>query len=146
MNCLLIVCVVFPCIIGSAMICRREHISPDGVRLFAYFLLGSGPGAMPLNLSLVQGNYRGVTKKMTVSAARLRADAEDVSAVAEQEAREEEGFEGTAGGSGAVAGGRVVGDDNNSRDVGGMVDQVELRPEDYDDMTDWKTVGFRYRY
>ncbi|KAG7143272.1 putative transporter like protein [Verticillium longisporum] len=152
MNCLLIVCVVSPCIIGSAMIYRREHISPSGVHLFAYFLLASGPGAMPLTLSLVQSNYRGVTKKMTtimicyslvvVLALTLRTYLQWQN---KKRAREE-GFESSAGGSGVVAGGKVVGAGESSRDVAQMVDQVELRPEDYEDVTDWKTVGFRYRY
>ncbi|KAG7108120.1 putative transporter like protein [Verticillium longisporum] len=185
MNCLLIVCVVSPCIIGSAMIYRREHISPSGVHLFAYFLLASGPGAMPLNLSLVQSNYRGVTKKMTVSALVFvaycagniagphffRASEAPTYNTAfrtimicyslvvvlaltlrtylqwqNKKRAREEGFEGSAGGSGVVAGGKVVGAGESSRDVAQMVDQVELRPEDYEDVTDWKTVGFRYRY
>jgi MFS transporter, ACS family, DAL5 transporter family protein len=184
MNCLLIVCVVTPCIVGSAMIYNREKISPSGVHLFAYFLLASGPGAMPLNLSLVQSNYRGVTKKMTVSAmvfvaycagniagphffraseaphyntafqtimicyalvVVLALTLRTYLAWQNRKRAAEEGFEGSAGGSGAIAGGKI-GAEDNSRDVANMVDQVELRPEDYDDVTDWKTVGFRYRY
>ncbi|KUI59781.1 hypothetical protein VP1G_06990 [Cytospora mali] len=66
-NCLLIVCAVLPCVVGSALMYSREHVS-SGVQLFGYFLLSTGPAAMPLAMSLVQANYRGVTKKMTVTA------------------------------------------------------------------------------
>ena len=67
LNCVLIVLAIIPCIIGSAIIYRRDDF-PHGVHLFAYFLLSSGPAAMPLNMALVQSNYRGVTKKMTITA------------------------------------------------------------------------------
>lgn len=67
LNCLLIVAVVLPCVVGSAIIYSRAHIVL-GVQLFGYFLLSTGPAAMPLAMSLVQSNYRGVTKKMTVTA------------------------------------------------------------------------------
>lgn len=58
----------------------------------------------------------------------------------------DEGFEGSAGASGAVAGGKVVdlaggGADGGAAAVGG----VELRSEDYEDVTDWQITGFRYR-
>ncbi|KAK7414345.1 hypothetical protein QQX98_006787 [Neonectria punicea] len=67
LNCLLIVAVIVPCVTGSAIIYNRSHV-PQEVHLVAYFLLSSGPAAMPLNMSLVQCNYRGVTKKMTMTA------------------------------------------------------------------------------
>ncbi|KAF5018831.1 hypothetical protein F66182_9195 [Fusarium sp. NRRL 66182] len=67
LNCLLIVGVILPCVIGSAIIYRRSHV-PHCIHLFAYFLLSSGSAAMPLNMALVQSNYRGVTKKMTITA------------------------------------------------------------------------------
>ncbi|KAK3328182.1 MFS general substrate transporter [Cercophora scortea] len=66
-NCLLIVGVVIPCVVGSALIHARQDTSKP-VQLLGYFLLSSGSAAMPLALSLVQANYRGVTKKMTVTA------------------------------------------------------------------------------
>lgn len=56
----------------------------------------------------------------------------------------EEGIEGSAGASGAVGGGKVV-DVVDSRNVTEAVNEVQLRPEDYEDVTDWKTFGFRYR-
>ncbi|EIW55355.1 MFS general substrate transporter [Trametes versicolor FP-101664 SS1] len=68
-NCLLIVCAVVPCVVGSALIYSRNRPGiSHGVQLFGYFLLSTGSAAMPLALSLVQANYRGVTKKMTVTA------------------------------------------------------------------------------
>lgn len=180
-NCILIIAVVIPCIIGSALIYARPHTS-NGVQLFGYFLLSTGPAAMPLALSLVQANYRGVTKKMTVTALLFLAYCAGNMAgpqffrgdeaptyqtafrtimicyalvvglamglrgylvwVNGRRAREE-GFEGSSGVAGVV--GVRKGDE---RAGGGDVDvgRVELRSEDYEDVTDWKTVGFRYRY
>ncbi|KAF4344385.1 branchpoint-bridging [Fusarium beomiforme] len=67
LNCFLVVGVILPCVIGSAIIYKRSSV-PHGFHLFAYFLLSSGSAAMPLNMALVQSNYRGVTKKMTITA------------------------------------------------------------------------------
>ncbi|KAF3041994.1 hypothetical protein E8E11_002249 [Didymella keratinophila] len=67
MNCILIICVVVPAIIGSSLIYVRPKTS-SGVQLFGYFLLSTGPGAVPLLMSLVGANYKGVTKKMTMTA------------------------------------------------------------------------------
>ncbi|KAI1030212.1 hypothetical protein LB504_010548 [Fusarium proliferatum] len=67
LNCILIVFVIMPCVIGSAIIYKRDNV-PHSIHLFAYFLLSSGSAAMPLNMALVQSNYRGVTKKMTITA------------------------------------------------------------------------------
>ncbi|KAI3392838.1 hypothetical protein diail_5152 [Diaporthe ilicicola] len=178
-NCMLVVCAVLPCIAGSALIYSRSRV-PAGVQLFGYFLLSTGPSAMPLALSLVQANYRGVTKKMTMTALLFLAycagniagpqffrSAEAPTyntafrtimicyalAVAlamglraylawtnSRRARLE-GYEGSAGCAGAVGGGKVV-------DIAGdanALNQVELRSEDYEDVTDWQTPGFRYR-
>ena len=69
LNCLLIVAAVMPCVAGAAvMYCRDSDGVPHAAQLVAYFLLASGPAAMPLNMALVQSNYRGVTKKMTMTA------------------------------------------------------------------------------
>lgn len=187
-NCFLIVAVIVPCVVGSSVIYCRDRV-PHGVQLFAYFLLAPGPAAMPLNMALVQSNYRGVTKKMTITAMLFLAYCAGniagphcfrhdeapryetafrtimicyalaiVSALAHRaylqwsNARRvrEEGFEGSAGTSGALTNGKIVGggggDDRvGERDVAETVDRVELRPEDYEDVTDWKTIGFRYR-
>lgn len=67
MNCILIICVVIPAIVGSSLIYVRPKTS-SGVQLFGYFLLSTGPGAIPLLMSLVGANYKGVTKKMTMTA------------------------------------------------------------------------------
>lgn len=182
LNCILIVCAVVPCIVGSALIYSRGSVS-HGVQLLGYFLLATGPAAMPLALSLVQANYRGVTKKMTVTALLFlaycagniagpqffraaEAPTYDTAfrtimvcyalAVAlalglraylawvnGRRAREE-GFEGSAGASGAVGDGKVV--DGVGAGAGtGAVGVVELRSRDYEDVTDWQTPGFRYR-
>ncbi|KAJ5950678.1 Major facilitator superfamily domain general substrate transporter [Penicillium vulpinum] len=186
LNCLLVVAVVIPCVVGSAIIYSREHIVL-GVQLFGYFLLSTGPAAMPLAMSLVQSNYRGVTKKMTVTAMLFLAYCAGnisgpqfflsheaphyntafrtimicyalavVLALALRfylqwfNARRVrlEGFEGSAGNAGAVGGGKVMdGDaDPDSKNVADMVNQVQLVSDDYEDVTDWKTPGFRYRY
>ncbi|EFX04995.1 allantoate permease [Grosmannia clavigera kw1407] len=72
-NCLLIIAVVLPCIVGSALIYTRNHHHNKGAQLFGYFLLCTGSSAMPLGLSLVQANTRGVTKKMTTTALLMLA-------------------------------------------------------------------------
>jgi MFS family permease len=182
LNCLLIITVVIPCVVGAAIISQRDSV-PHGVQLFAYFLLSSGPAAMPLNMSLVQSNYRGVTKRMTMTAmlfvayctgniagphffrkgeaphygTAFRAIMICYSMVVvlaltlrfylrwlNLKRTREEGFEGSASSAGALAGGKVP-EVANGKDVAEVVTEVQLRPEDYDDVTDWKTVGFRYR-
>lgn len=40
----------------------------QGVKLFAYYLLSTGPSNMPLVLSMVNVNYKGSTKKLTITA------------------------------------------------------------------------------
>ncbi|KAJ5338478.1 hypothetical protein N7452_005206 [Penicillium brevicompactum] len=183
LNCLLVVAVVIPCVVGSAIIYSRAHIVL-GVQLFGYFLLSTGPAAMPLAMSLVQANYRGVTKKMTVTAMLFLAYCAGNISGPQFFLSEEaphyntafrtimicyslsvvlaltlrfylqwtnarrvrlEGFEGSAGNAGAV-GGKISDPANDSVNVVDMVSQVELVSDDYDDVTDWKTAGFRYRY
>ncbi|KAI1424295.1 major facilitator superfamily domain-containing protein [Xylaria sp. FL1777] len=182
MNCILIALVVLPPIVGSALISNRAAI-PHGVSLFGYFLLATGPAALPLLLSLVQSNFRGVTKKMTMTAllfvaycagniagpqlfiaaeaptygTAFRAILVCYSLVVgfslvlrvylgfvNRQRRNREGVEGSAGASGAVGDGKVV-DVRAGRSVGDAVGEVRLRPEDYEDVTDWNTFGFRYR-
>ncbi|KAH6603177.1 major facilitator superfamily transporter [Trichoderma cornu-damae] len=182
LNCLLIVVVLIPCVVGSAVIYRRDSV-PHGVQLFAYFLLSPGPAVMPLTMALVQSNYRGVTKKMTVTAILFlgycagniagpqffRASEAPTYRTAfkaimisysivivlavvlrfylqwmNAKRTREEGFVGNAGSAGAVANGKVS-DILDGKDVAEAVTEIHLRPEDYEDVTDWKTVGFRYR-
>ena len=180
LNCLLIVIVVIPCLVGSALIYQRDEIS-HGVQLFAYFLLCTGPATMPLTMALVQSNYRGVTKKLTITALLFLAyctgnivgpqlfKAEEAPTYStgfrtimicyalvagsamilrgylmwiNQKRIKEEGVEGNAGEAGAVPGGamaKVQGSDAMT------ANNVEFSTEDYDDVTDWNTRGFRYR-
>ncbi|KAF2753541.1 putative allantoate permease [Pseudovirgaria hyperparasitica] len=57
--------VLFP-LTGSAII---YSVTPSrGVKLFGYYLMSTGPGALPLSLSLVGVNYKGSSKKMTMTA------------------------------------------------------------------------------
>ncbi|KAI1804645.1 putative allantoate permease [Daldinia bambusicola] len=182
MNCILVGLVVVPPVVGSALIGSRSSI-PHGVSLFGYFLLSTGPSALPLLLSLVQSNYRGVTKKMTMTAMLFiayctgnivgpqlfKSDEEPTYDTAfraimvcyalvifliatlriylqlvNKWRQCQEGIQGSAGASGAVGGGKVV-DITDTRNVTEAVHEVQLRPEDYEDTTDWKTFGFRYR-
>ncbi|KAI0402297.1 MFS general substrate transporter [Xylaria palmicola] len=183
LNCILIALVVLPPVAGSALISHRASL-PRSVSLVGYFLLSSGPSALPLLLSLSQSNVRGASKKTTLTALLFLAycvgniagpqlfatEAESptyrgafrailvcyslvvglalvlrayLSAVNSRR-RREEGVEGSAGASGAVGGGKVVEVGRGGR-VAQAVGEVVLRPEDYEDITDWKTFGFRYR-
>ncbi|KAI1371643.1 putative allantoate permease [Hypoxylon crocopeplum] len=182
MNCILIGCIVIPPVVGSALIGSRSSI-PHGASLFGYFLLSTGPAGLPLLLSLVQSNYRGVTKKMTMTALlfiayctgnivgpQLFISAEEPTydtafraimicyalavclaailrfylQLVNKRRQREEGIEGSSGASGAVGGGKVV-DIIEGRNMTQTVNEVQLRPEDYEDVTDWNTFGFRYR-
>jgi hypothetical protein len=58
--------------------------------------------------------------------------------------RERRGSKGSASSAGALSSGKVP-EVEAGKDVAQSVTEVRLRPEDYDDVTDWKTVGFRYR-
>ncbi|RFU36307.1 hypothetical protein B7463_g150, partial [Scytalidium lignicola] len=183
LHCLLIIAVILPPICGSAMIYSRSHIS-KGVQLFGYMLLSTGPAPIPLIMSMIQTNYKGVTKKMSMTALLFFAycagniagpqlfkstEAPTYNSAfraimicyslavffcvilrfylqwmnAKRQAVE--GIAGSAGTSGAVAGGKVVELGHHSN-IGGVVREVALQEEDYEDVTDWKTVGFRYRY
>lgn len=180
-NCLLIVAAILPCVVGAALIYARARVHSKAVQLFGYFLLATGPAAMPLALSLVQANYRGVTKKMTVTAMLFlaycagnmagpqffRTSEEPTYGTAfraimvsyalaiglavglrvylastNRKRARDEGFEGSAGAAGAVGGGKVV---DVAADGRAAVGEVELRSEDYEDVTDWEMAGFRYR-
>jgi MFS family permease len=183
MNCILIVCVVLPAVVGSSLIYVRPRTS-SGVQLFGYFLLSTGPGGIPLLMSLVGANYKGVTKKMTMTALLFIAyctgniagpqffkasDAPHYNMAFRailicyslvvglavllrfylqymNTKRERiEGVKGSAGTAGAIASGKMA-DEGDDRDLAGrLFVGVELRSEELDDVTDWKTFGFRYR-
>ncbi|KAF2634263.1 MFS general substrate transporter [Massarina eburnea CBS 473.64] len=181
-NCILAALVVLPPVVGSALIVSRSSI-PHGVSLFGYFLISTGSSALPLLLALVQTNFRGVTKKMTMTALifiaycagniagpQLFKEAEAphywtafraimicyalvvvlsmtlrVYLQSMNKKRErDEGIVGSSGAAGAVGGGKVVGASVSGNSTEAM-NGVQLRPEDYEDVTDWKTYGFRYR-
>ena len=178
MNCILIICVVVPAVIGSSLIYVRPKTS-SGTQLFGYFLLSTGPGAIPLLMSLVGANYKGVTKKMTMTAILFIAYcAGNIAGPQFFRASEaphyntafkaillcyclvvglavvlrcylqwlntkrekEEGFKGSSGSAGVLTG--KVADETNQ---GTSIAEVDLQAEDLDDVTDWKTFGFRYR-
>ncbi|KAI5362587.1 Putative major facilitator superfamily, MFS transporter superfamily [Septoria linicola] len=64
---LFLLCAVVLCpVTGSAII--YADAPSHGVKLFGYYLLSTGPSALPLSLSLVGVNYKGSTKKMTMTA------------------------------------------------------------------------------
>lgn len=184
LNCILAALIVLPPVVGSALIGKRDSL-PHGVALFGYFLLSTGPAALPLLLSLVQVNFRGVTKKGTMTAlvfvAYCTGNIVGPQLFRESEAPgyttafraimicyalvvclslglrfylqwmnrhkvSEEGIEAGVGASGIVGhNGKTVDVTGGSEEVTEAVNQVHLRPEDYEDVTDWKTVGFRYR-
>ncbi|KAG5923441.1 hypothetical protein E4U61_003342 [Claviceps capensis] len=184
LNCLLIVAVVMPCVVGAAIIYCRSSITSHGVQLFAYFLLSTGPAAMPLAMSLVQSNFRGVTKKMTITAMQFIAYCTGniigpqlfrqqeaptyesafkgimicyalaiVLAVAlrfhlqwvNAERARREGFQGSAGASGAMAEGKTATQQFTTGEVAKAAMEFQLRPEEEEDVTDWEMAGFRYR-
>ncbi|ATY67118.1 Major facilitator superfamily general substrate transporter [Cordyceps militaris] len=178
LNCILIIAVVVPCVVGAAIIYCRNRIPSSGVQLFAYFLLSPGPASMPLNMALVSSNFKGVTKKMTMTAllfiAYCAGNIAGPQFFQESEAptyktafrtimvsyslvivlalvlrmylrwfnalrSKMEGVHGSTVTAGAVADADAkLGD---SMDVA----PVELGPEAFEDVTDWKTIGFRYR-
>lgn len=175
LNCILIIVVVIPCVVGAAVIYCRDRIPSHGVQLFAYFLLAPGPASMPLNMALVQSNFKGVTKKMTITALLFIAYCTGNIAGPQFFRASEaptyntafktiiicyslviglaimlrlylqwfnalrtklEGLPGDAAMAGAVTGAKLG---------SGIDAPLELRPEAFEDVTDWNTVGFRYR-
>ncbi|EED21300.1 pantothenate transporter, putative [Talaromyces stipitatus ATCC 10500] len=177
LNNILIICVVALAVTGSAIIYSRRHIPHKGAPLFGFFLIETGPAILPLVMSLVQANYKGVTKKQTMTAmmfiaycagniagpqffrtkeapvyntafkailicyvlaAALAAALRVYLSWLNKKRDREEG----------VVSGAETGDEPvkvPGKDVDAMVMDITLQAEDYDDVTDWKTVGFRYR-
>ncbi|ORY18411.1 major facilitator superfamily transporter [Clohesyomyces aquaticus] len=184
MNCILVISVIVPAIVGSSLIYMRPRTS-SGIQLFGYFLLSTGPGAIPLLISLVGVNFKGVTKKMTMTAllfiAYCAGNIAGPQFFRTEEAphyntafrailvcyclvvglavvlrcylkswngkrEKEEGVRGSAGAGGAIAARKMMPETGvQVRRIEEQVGAVELGPEDYDDVTDWKTFGFRYR-
>ncbi|KAM7204688.1 Major facilitator superfamily domain containing protein [Naviculisporaceae sp. PSN 640] len=156
-NCSLIVVAVIPCMLGSALIYSREQF-PQSMQLLGYFMLSSGPSAMPLALSLVQTNYRGVTKKMTMTALLFLGYCAGNMAGPELFREDEAPLYLTAFRAIVVCYGLVIllavglrcylKWMNTRRDRIEASSVPENRDDDDndDDLTDWKTRGFRYRY
>ncbi|KIY66146.1 MFS general substrate transporter [Cylindrobasidium torrendii FP15055 ss-10] len=62
----LIIAIVLSPVVGSAII---YSTGPSrGVKLFGYYLLSPGPGVIPLAMSLVGVNFKGSTKKLSMTA------------------------------------------------------------------------------
>jgi len=157
----LIIAVVIPPVIGSALIFSESN---RGVRLFAYYCLQTGPGAIPLTLGLLSANFKGVTKKMTITAilfvtycaGNIAGPQTFISSEAKR------GYP-TAFKAILICYGLVIIVSvalrlyltfvNKSRDKAEgatVVDQSippkkGLTDEDYEDITDFNTSGFRYR-
>jgi MFS family permease len=177
LNNILIIVVVALAVTGSAIIYSRSHIPHKGAPLFGFFLLETGPAILPLVMSLVQANYKGVTKKQTMTAmmfiaycagniagpqffktkeapvyntafrailicyvlaAVLAGSLRCYLAWVNKRRDREEGVVVETAEGGEM---RVQGKDLDAV----VVTDVTLQAEDYDDVTDWKTVGFRYR-
>lgn len=61
----LISTIILPPVVGAALMNWDGH---NGVKLFGYYLLGFAHGAIPLTMSLIGSNTKGITKKMTMTA------------------------------------------------------------------------------
>ncbi|THC92109.1 hypothetical protein EYZ11_008435 [Aspergillus tanneri] len=172
--CLLIGIVAMVSVTGSALVYSRENLAP-GVQLLGYFLLATGPATLPLTMTLVQANYRGVTKKMTMTG--LMFVVYCVGNIAGPHlfrAREAPVYQ-TSFRAILVCyllvvalaallrvyltlvnrtrdrvegiGGAVedAQDANNKTQSVNQVMEIQLREQDYEDRTDWEIVRFRYR-
>jgi len=159
----LIIAVVIPPVVGSALI---FSVKTRGVRLLAYYCLQTGPGAIPLTLGLISSNFKGVTKKMTVTAivfvTYCAGNIAGPQAFVSTEAKR--GYP-TAFKAILICYGLVILFSIGLRlyliFVNKQRDQVEgaaataaqqlppkmrdLAAEDYEDITDFRTLGFRYR-
>ncbi|CAL3968246.1 unnamed protein product [Diplocarpon coronariae] len=176
----LLIAVVLPPVVGSAII---FSVDTRGVRLFAYycvwtpsiptdlclltqFQLQTGPGAIPLSLGLVSSNYKGVTKKMTVTAIIfLTYCAGNISGPQTFKTSEKAAGYPTAFRAILICYGLVVlvslglrlylsfVNKKRDREEGGAPatenltapDKRHLTADDYEDITDLNTPGFRYR-
>lgn len=157
---LLIGIVILP-VIGSALIYSLDN---KGVRLFAYYLLAVGPAAMPMTLGLCSSNTKGVTKKMSLTAILfITYCAGNIAGPQFFLTSEAKAGYPTAFKAILVCYALVVVLaiglrfyliwENKRRDrregqaaalpVDGA--KTELTAQDYDDITDMKTTGFRYR-
>lgn len=157
----LLIGIVIPPVVGSALI---YSLTNKGVRLFAYYLLAVGPGAIPLALGLMSSNTKGVTKKMSITAILfITYCAGNIAGPQLFLTSEATTGYPTAFRAILICYGLVVVIaillriyltwENKRRDkIEGAAaalpvdgSKKELNAEDYEDITDMKTVGFRYR-
>lgn len=157
----LIVAVVIPPIVGSAIIYKSHG---KGVRLFAYYCLQTGPACIPLLLGLIAANYKGITKKMTITAILFvtycAGNIAGPQTFLSSEAKQgyPTAFEAIMSCYALVVvfalGLRVylIGANRRRDRTEGVVDlnatvdfERELTEGDYEDITDFNTPGFRYR-
>ncbi|KAL4875999.1 major facilitator superfamily domain-containing protein [Aspergillus karnatakaensis] len=183
LNSILIACVLTVSGVGSTLVYARVYHVSLGVQLLGYFLLATGPGALPLTMSLAQTNYKGVTKKMTITgsmfvaycigniagphlfraseapgyetsfrtilicyalAAGLALSLHIYLQRLNARRDREEGVHGDAGLSGAVHGQQQ--NTQGSTEVSPLIRSTVHGQDDSDELTDWGTFGFRYRY
>ncbi|KAK7711593.1 hypothetical protein SLS57_008076 [Botryosphaeria dothidea] len=156
----LIILVVLCPVAGSAIIYGTNVAR--GVKLFGYYLLSTGPGAIPLAMSLVGVNYKGSTKKMSMTAILFCAYCAGNIAGPQFFIEAEAPHYPTAFRAIMICYALVVGIamglrgyliwENRRRDRkegavkgdGGAGEVLDAENED-DELTDWKTKGFRYR-
>lgn len=158
----LLILVVIPPVVGSAII---YSTTAKGIRLFAYYCLQTGPAGIPLALGLISANYKGVTKKMTITAVLFVAYCAGNIAgpqtfiSAEADTGYPTAFKAIMSCYALVIvmalGLRAYLTFENKRrdrmekavvDAQTIVDgKRNLTSADYEDLTDWKTLGFRYR-
>ncbi|KAL2822496.1 major facilitator superfamily domain-containing protein [Aspergillus granulosus] len=173
LNCILIALILAAAGTGSALIHARIHHISQGLQLSGFFLLAVGPGALPLTMSLAQANYKGVTKKMTMTgsmfvaycvgnitgphlfrareapayetsfriilicyalAATLALSLHVYLRVVNARREHEEACQGTAT------------ERSGSTEVSPLMGRTIEQAKWDEDVTDWSTFGFRYRY
>ncbi|KAG9233701.1 allantoate permease [Amylocarpus encephaloides] len=158
---LIILVVAFP-VVGSTIIFSTRR---KGIRLFAYYCLQTGPGALPLTLGLVSSNYKGVTKKMTMTAILFvtYCTGNIVGPQTFISSEKQHGYP-SAFKAILICYGLVIltslslrvyltlvnkardkAEGAISNDQSSLVDKRELTAQDYQDVSDLKTPGFRYR-
>ncbi|KAF2162876.1 hypothetical protein M409DRAFT_68849 [Zasmidium cellare ATCC 36951] len=159
---LFLICASVLCPLAGSAIIYAEGPS-QGVKLFGYYLLSTSYAALPLSMSLVGVNYRGSTKKMTMTAILFLAYcAGNISGPQFFKTSEEPHYP-TAFRAIMICYALVVVTamglraylmfENRRRDrVEGAVDADSIadtsaatNEEGEDELTDWKMPGFRYR-
>lgn len=148
--------VLFP-IAGSAIIYAEGP--SQGVKLFGYYCISTGYAALPLSMSLVGVNYKGSTKKMTMTAILFLAYCAGNISGPQFFKESEEPHYPTAFRTIMICYALVVlmalglrvylTFENKRRDrvegaVNGDGGAGDVQ-EDEDELTDWKMPGFRYR-